>query len=177
MVSAPDLIPLESLPAAERRRHRAASGHEALWQLLDTVTDPEIPALSLWDIGILQDVTVTDGRAVVTLTPTYAGCPAMGDIETRIRQVLTAAGHTGSEVVIRLLPAWTTDWLTREARQKLVAEGISAPAGAAATQDTVGCPRCGSLHVERISAFSGTACRALYRCCTCLEPFDHFKAI
>jgi ring-1,2-phenylacetyl-CoA epoxidase subunit PaaD len=170
------LLPLETPAAAERIRRRAESTAASLWAILDAVVDPEIPALSLWDLGILQDVERDGGTVVVTLTPTYSGCPAMQEIGVAARDALHAAGCPEVEVRTRLVPAWSTDGMTRDARQRLRAEGISPP-GACIDADEVTCPRCGAAAVTRISAFAGTACRAMFRCRTCHEVFDHFKAI
>ena len=170
------LLSTETEEAMARRIHRNGSPHRALWGLLDEVVDPEIPALSIWDIGILQDVSVDSGRVAVVLTPTYSGCPAMQDISAMVQRVLNEAGYPEVRVETRLMPAWTTDWLTAGARSTLRAEGISPPS-ARGQLDTAACPQCGSHHVALISAHSGTACRAMYRCMSCHEVFDHFKAI
>lgn len=167
------LIALETAASASRALVRKNSLRPDLWALLDSVVDPEIPALSIWEIGVLQDVEVRQGTVVVTLTPTYSGCPAMRDIEASIATTLHAAAFERVEVVRRLLPAWTSDWLSAEARWKLRREGISA---SSTIDDAVSCPQCGSNQVQLISAFSGTACKSLHRCPQCLEVFDHFKS-
>lgn len=166
------LIPL--LPAEEwaRRERRRLSSCGALWTLLDNVMDPEIPVISLYELGVLQDVEERGDTVVLTLTPTYIGCPALGVMEEDARIALAAAGYHKVVVETRLAPAWTTAWLTPEARRKMVAYGVAAP-----EQGPVTCPQCGSACTEVISEFGSTACKALFRCETCLEPFDVFKAI
>ena len=141
----------------------------ALWQVVRSVPDPEIPVLSLVDLGIVRDVS----PQWVAITPTYTGCPATLAIQQALRAALDAAGfaHTGIRTV--LAPAWTTDWITEEGRAKLLAYGIAPPVqpGNAA----VACPQCGSVQTEEISHFGSTPCKALWRCRDCLEPFDLFK--
>ena len=162
----------------------AASRVDAAWAVLDGVLDPEVPALSLRDLGVVRDVLEGEGGGIeVVLTPTYSGCPATEVIETSVRDALVAASLGPVTVTRRLAPAWTTDWISDEGRRKLRDYGI-APPGAANTGATirirprgVECPRCGSAQTERLSAFGSTACKALYRCLACREPFEHFKAI
>jgi ring-1,2-phenylacetyl-CoA epoxidase subunit PaaD len=169
-----DRIPL--LPAEEhaRRRRRAESPVPALWQLLDAVTDPEIPVISIWELGILQDVELCDGEVVVTITPTYSGCPAMDEIERVIRSRVEGAGYARCRVKTRLAPAWSTSWIDSAAREKLREYGIAPPDEAAAA--SIRCPHCGSAQVHRVSEFGSTACKALYQCDDCREPFDYFKS-
>jgi ring-1,2-phenylacetyl-CoA epoxidase subunit PaaD len=154
-----------------------------------TVTDPEMPMVTLADLGILRDVREDDGRVVVTITPTYSGCPAMDEIRADLRRVLHRAGYPQVDVRTALSPAWTTDWITDAGRAKLAAAGISPPGPAARRPDgpvplvlgraprAVACPQCGHLDTERIAAFSATACRELRRCPACREPFEHVKEI
>jgi ring-1,2-phenylacetyl-CoA epoxidase subunit PaaD len=135
------------------------------------VTDPEIPVLSLWDLGVLHDVRRSAGRVIVELTPTYSGCPAFEAMTAAVRETLLEAGFDAVDVVTRLAPAWTTDWLDASARAKLVAHGIAPP------DAVVVCPNCGSQATRLVSEFAATACMALYRCTQCAEPFHRFKAI
>lgn len=161
---------------------------DAVRTALQHLSDPEIPVVSLTELGILRDVrTGEDGTAEVVITPTYSGCPAMGQIEDDIRAALAQAG-LDARVVTQLAPAWTTDWMTPPAREKLRAYGIAPPNGRAAHGDAkvvgfarraarepVPCPRCGSVHTTETSPFGSTACKSLWRCLDCLEPFDLFK--
>lgn len=175
-----DSAVIPSLPAEEyeRRQRRSQSSLASIWSLLDAVKDPEIPAVSLWEMGILQDVTKEGDRLVVTITPTYSGCPAMTVMAEDVLAALAAAGYPDSEVVTRLSPAWSTSWMSAEAQEKLRIYGI-APPGCGSGQDAVQvlCPRCSSAEVRRLSEFGSTACKALYQCSACGEPFDHFKPI
>jgi ring-1,2-phenylacetyl-CoA epoxidase subunit PaaD len=155
---------------ARRLAVRKQSPDEGLWALLDDVVDPEIPVLSLWDLGVLQEVR-RDGRdVVVVMTPTYSGCPALHAMTDAIRTRLGAAGYSRVRIETRLSPAWNTDWLSAGARQRLFEYGIAPPA-----DDPVACPQCGCEQTELISEFGSTACKALYRCMQCREPFDFFK--
>lgn len=162
------------------------SNVEAAWAALEGLADPEIPVISLRELGILRDVRqATDGLEVV-ITPTYSGCPAMGQIEDDVRAALAAAG-IAARVVTQLAPAWTTDWMTTAGKEKLRAYGIApphqTPAGSTvvrfiskpAQAETVPCPHCGSTHTVESSRFGSTACKALYKCLDCQEPFDYFK--
>jgi ring-1,2-phenylacetyl-CoA epoxidase subunit PaaD len=152
------------------RRRRAESACANLFDVLDAVRDPEIPVLSIWDLGILQDVSRQNDGVVVTITPTYSGCPAMQQIEADIIDVLRQAGEAQVQVETRLAPAWSSDWMDADARRRLREYGI-------APLDDLRCPQCGSEDVERVSEFGSTACKALYRCVACREPFDQFKRI
>jgi len=151
--------------------------------LLDAVRDPEIPILTIADLGILRDVRIDNGNIVIVITPTYSGCPAMRTIEEDIRAALGASGIHGATIETRLAPAWTTDWLTAAGRQKLLEVGIAPPLGASSDKRSLAgaaaiqCPQCESSDTERVSEFGSTACKALYRCRQCLEPFDYFKCI
>jgi ring-1,2-phenylacetyl-CoA epoxidase subunit PaaD len=155
------------------------------WDALEAVPDPEIPVVSIRELGILREVNERDGALEVVITPTYSGCPAMGQIEDDVRAAL-AANDLAATVVTRLAPAWTTDWISGEARDKLRAYGIAPPQHAASSNvvqfarragkaDSVPCPHCGSTNTTETSHFSSTACKALHKCLDCLEPFDHFK--
>ncbi|TGE08527.1 1,2-phenylacetyl-CoA epoxidase subunit PaaD [Hymenobacter fodinae] len=157
---------------------------ERIWQLLDDVFDPEVPVLSILDLGIVRGVQVQGQQVTVTITPTYSGCPAMNTIATDIRLRLLAEGITQVTINNQLRPAWTTDWMTAAGREKLEAYGIAAPINGTATghvlnlfgQDTaVRCPLCKSEHTHLVSQFGSTACKASYQCDDCLEPFDYFK--
>ena len=149
---------------------------KAIRALLDGVCDPEIPALTIADLGILRDVRMAGEVVTVVITPTYSGCPAMRAIEEDIKAVLVRAGYANIVIETQLAPAWTTDWLNAAGREKLRAFGIAPPA-CASHDDSIVCPQCGSQDTELISQFGSTACKALYRCRDCLEPFDYFKCI
>jgi ring-1,2-phenylacetyl-CoA epoxidase subunit PaaD len=145
-----------------------------------SVVDPEIRVVTIAELGILRDVTVDGERVTVTITPTYSGCPAMDVIRADIRRALGAAGYADVEVVTVLRPAWSTDRISEPGRAKLAAAGIAPPgpsAGPVALAFRVRCPRCGSLNTEELSRFGSTACKALWRCRGCAEPFDHVKAL
>jgi ring-1,2-phenylacetyl-CoA epoxidase subunit PaaD len=150
------------------------------WAAASSVTDPEIPVLSITDLGVLRDLQIKDDTVEVTITPTYSGCPAMNMIALEIETALARAGFGKTRVKTVLSPAWTTDWLTESGREKLRAYGIAPPAGPAGRRalfgrDQVACPRCGSHNTERIAEFGSTSCKALWRCNACREPFDYFK--
>jgi ring-1,2-phenylacetyl-CoA epoxidase subunit PaaD len=155
--------------------------------LLEQVTDPEIPVVTLSDLGILRDVRWSEGGLEVVITPTYSGCPAMGQIEDDVTAALTQLGCP-VRVTTRLAPAWTTDWIGEAAREKLRAYGIAPPGKTCANTGggvlrfvrdaalgAVACPRCGSTQTRESAHFGSTACKALYKCLNCQEPFDHFK--
>ncbi|HJW36549.1 MAG TPA: 1,2-phenylacetyl-CoA epoxidase subunit PaaD [Actinomycetes bacterium] len=156
--------------------------------LAGRVADPEIPVLTIEDLGILRDVVVDDdGNVEVTVTPTYSGCPAMDMIRDEVTRTLREHGYREVRVRTVLAPAWTTDWLSAEGRAKLAAYGIAPPgprpAGPVLVQlttrsrDSVACPRCGSADTREVSRFGSTACRSHHTCRACLEPFDHFKTL
>ena len=147
---------------------------EAVWAILGDVPDPEIPAISLTDLGIVRDVAWAGDTLAVTVTPTYSGCPATRFINLAIEEALRAAGIERIELRRQLSPPWTTDWLSDAGRQKLEAYGIAPPAGPKGPER---CPRCGGTELERVSQFGSTPCKAQWRCTSCLEPFDHFKCI
>ncbi len=157
-----------------------AALRDRAWAAASAVVDPELPALTIADLGVLRDVCVTDGAVEVAITPTYSGCPAMQVIALDIVTALEQAGIAGARVRTVLSPAWTTAWLTQEARRKLLADGIAPPLDAEGRGALFGaaapaCPRCGSAATERLAEFGSTACKALWRCTACREPFDHFK--
>ncbi len=152
-------------------------------QILDQVCDPEIPVLTIADLGIIRNVTLDGTKAQVTITPTYSGCPAMDTIEKEIVAALEANGLV-AEVHTQLSPAWTTDWMTEDGRRKLEAYGIAPPVNGTANkrvlfgeQPVVRCPHCKSTSTQMISQFGSTACKSLYKCDDCLEPFDYFKCL
>ena len=160
--------------------------HERALEAIGTVPDPEVPAISVVELGIVRDVTVSDaGTVTVTITPTYSGCPAMFEIEKDIRTALVDAGASAVEVRTVLSPAWTTDWIGPEAREKLRAYGIAPPGRAepdglitlTRARRAVACPFCGSKDTELRSEFGSTACKAIHVCRSCRQPFDEFKAI
>ena len=146
------------------------------------VADPELPVLTIDDLGILRDVTVgDDGHVAVTVTPTYSGCPAMDSIRTDITQALADKGFHDASIRMVLAPAWTTDWMTDTGRAKLLEYGIAPPqpraAGAVTVSLSLRCPQCGSPETRELSRFGSTSCKSLWVCTSCKEPFDHFKAI
>lgn len=156
------------------------------WKVLDTVPDPEVPVVSVVELGIVRELHCRADGITVVVTPTYSGCPATELIGQTIRDSLTAAGAGRVELETRLHPAWTSDWIGAAAREKLRAYGIVPPTGKAAVggaqpirfvRKTLTCPRCGSNDTERLSEFGSTACKATYRCRSCLEPFEYFKPI
>lgn len=155
---------------------------EQLWSVLGHVSDPEVPVLSILDLGIVRDAELHNGKATVTITPTYSGCPAVSAIAMDIRLKLLSEGVHDITIITQLSPAWTTDWMSIEGRAKLLAYGIAPPVeplpGADkpfAPEAVVHCPQCRSAHTELISRFGSTACKALFRCIACGEPFDYFK--
>lgn len=150
-----------------------------LYGLLSNVVDPEIPVLTLQDLGVLRDISVADGEVTVTITPTYAGCPAMETMRADIESTLAQAGYREFKVKQTLSPAWSTDWMSQTGRDKLRAYGIAPPANTScgAPSGQIECPQCNSSDVKKISEFGSTACKALYQCQACREPFDYFKCI
>jgi ring-1,2-phenylacetyl-CoA epoxidase subunit PaaD len=154
------------------------------WDILGRVPDPEIPAISVTDLGIVRDVQAAEDGVDVVVTPTYSGCPATEAIERSIREALAAAGARAVRVRQQLSPAWSTDWIAEDARERLRAYGIAPPGACAGAVERplsfvprVACPRCDSADTERLSQFGSTACKALYRCRACREPFEYFKPI
>ncbi len=149
---------------------------------ISDIPDPEVPVITIADLGILREVKEENGKIIVTITPTYSGCPAMKAIESEIADVLKKNDVQNFEIKYTFSPAWTTDWLNENAREKLRAYGIAPPEKTTSDksvllvhQKTKSCPRCNSTNTEMISAFGSTACKALYRCKNCGEPFDYFK--
>jgi len=157
---------------------------EQAWEALARVADPEIPVISVTELGIVRDVRADGDTVAVVVTPTYSGCPATEVIEQSIAAALREAGAANVRIETRLAPAWTTDWIAPEARDKLRRYGIAPPGAAARTGERplafvprVDCPLCGSGNTERLSQFGATACKALYRCRDCREPFEYFKPL
>lgn len=156
---------------------------QSIWKILEQVTDPEIPVLSIKDLGIIRDVKLHGDEVEVIITPTYSGCPAMDMIATNIRMELLAAGYQNVQIKNVLSPAWTTDWMSATAKEKLRAYGIAPPTGTQAVcsnelfapNEAIQCPQCNSYHTQRISEFGSTPCKSLYQCADCKEPFDYFK--
>jgi ring-1,2-phenylacetyl-CoA epoxidase subunit PaaD len=173
---------------AAMRVDRAAQA----WAVLDGVPDPEVPAVSLRELGIVRDVLDHGASMEIVLTPTYSGCPATEVIERSVVDAIDAAGLGPARVTMRRAPAWTTDWISEDGKAKLRDYGIAPPGPVAKdgavpihivgrrariAHASVACPRCGSAHTERLSAFGSTACKALWRCLACLEPFEQFKPL
>ena len=151
-----------------------------IWDVAATVVDPEVPVLTIEDLGVLRSVRLADDGIVVQITPTYSGCPAVDAIRDDIVTALSAAGHRPARVEVVLAPAWTTDWMSESGRDKLERYGIAPPAprradGVIRLGLGVRCPNCGSLHTREASHFGSTSCKALYVCQRCQEPFDYFK--
>lgn len=158
---------------------------DMVYEWLASVTDPEVPALTILDLGIVRNVVLTeiDGKpgVKITITPTYSGCPAMDAIAINIRMAILSHGMRHIEIENQLTPAWTTDWMSEDGKRKLLEYGIAPPKRKAANklglfeEDMVACPRCGSEDTELVSQFGATSCKALYKCKSCHEPFEHFK--
>lgn len=147
-----------------------------IWQILEQVTDPEIPVLTIADLGIVRDVKLTDDGVEIIITPTYTGCPAMDMIAMNIKLALIENGYSTIKITSVLSPAWTTDWMSENGKRKLKAYGIAAPDKKFnMPADGVECPLCNSANTRLISEFGSTACKALYQCNDCKEPFDFFK--
>jgi len=150
------------------------------WDAAAQVVDPEIPVLTIADLGVLREVAVSDGHVEVAITPTYSGCPAMNMIALEIELALERAGMHGAKVRTVLSPAWTTDWMSEDGRRKLREYGIAPPQASSSRralfgEQQVSCPQCGSANTEVLSEFGSTSCKALWRCQSCREPFDYFK--
>lgn len=171
----------------QRLQQRNAADVKELWDLLDQVKDPEVPVLSIWDLGILRDIErIVEGegeRILITITPTYSGCPAMDNISTDVKKALNEAGYPEVTVKMSLSPAWSSEWMSPEGRKNLRAYGIAPPEDADLDEDGLTpdahaqCPHCSSRNTRRISEFGSTACKALFQCNDCNEPFDYFKKI
>jgi ring-1,2-phenylacetyl-CoA epoxidase subunit PaaD len=162
----------------------AAGIPDAIARVLDAVKDPEVPVLSVVELGVVRAAEVVGARVTVTITPTYSGCPALNVMEREIREALTAAGYAEVVVKTTYAPAWTTDWIPAAAREKLRVYGIAPPGPVGAepliplgpTVRTIACPYCGSANTTRESEFGPTACKSLHVCHSCRQPFEHFKA-
>jgi ring-1,2-phenylacetyl-CoA epoxidase subunit PaaD len=157
---------------------------ESIYKILSEIPDPEIPVITIAELGILQRVELNNNRCEVFITPTYSGCPAMKLIENQIQEALADKGLESVKVNLVYSPTWTTDWISEEAKEKLLKYGIAPPLHSTVDKGTLlgkakilKCPQCGSQHTEMISQFGSTACKALYRCMDCKEPFDYFKCI
>ena len=155
---------------------------QEIWTLLEEVKDPEVPVLSVTDLGIIRSVHTHDDHISIVITPTYSGCPAMDVISMDIRLKLIEKGYRKVSIQQQLSPAWTTDWMTESGKQKLKAFGIAPPnpkqqfcTDDMFREEAVECPRCQSYHTELISQFGSTACKSMYRCLDCKEAFDYFK--
>lgn len=176
-------IPVKLSNAAQVIRNSRPPDLTQVRKLVNLIKDPEIPVLTIADLGIVRDVHLSGDRVVVTITPTYSGCPAMHGIEQDIGSVVTGAGYQ-IEVRTVLSPAWTTDWLTDAGRAKLKAYGIAPPVEGTADKKSlmaedpqIVCPRCDSNNTRKLSEFGSTACKALHSCNDCLQPFDYFKCL
>ena len=158
---------------------------EHIFSLLSEIPDPEIPVITIVELGVIRDIEITDSNSIsLKITPTYSGCPAMKQIEDDVRKKLSENGFTNITINTIFSPPWTTDWITTEAKEKLRQYGIAPPEHS--TEDkswltgktkTIACPRCKSQNTKLVSQFGSTACKALYQCQDCLEPFDYFKCI
>ena len=151
-----------------------------IWELLQSVFDPEIPVLSVADLGVVRDIVVQDNAVEVIITPTYSGCPAMDMISMNIKMELLSHGYRNVKITQMLSPAWTTDWMSENGKRKLEEYGIAPPIGKSfekkyLEQLKVECPHCGSTNTKLISEFGSTSCKALFQCDDCREPFDYFK--
>lgn len=159
--------------------------NDTCWDILSQISDPEIPVLSITDLGMIRGVEINNqDEIIIKLTPTYSGCPATDLLKAEILSAFEQQGLSPAQVVIDLSQAWTTDWMTDTGKRKLKAYGIAPPQGDAhqcgthvALQDGIECPHCHSRHTRLVSEFGSTACKALYKCQSCFEPFDYFKCI
>jgi len=173
--------------ASQALASRVRPSTAAIWHALSTIPDPEVPVISIVELGIVRDVAVDKDGVRIVLTPTYSGCPATEMIATMVRESMVAAGCDDVQLVTQLAPPWTTDWIAPEAKPRLAAFGIAPPHLRAPRIDVSGisplrraevvvpCPRCASVRTRLVSQFGSTACKAQYRCDACLEPFDYFK--
>jgi ring-1,2-phenylacetyl-CoA epoxidase subunit PaaD len=158
------------------------SARDRAWTVAAQVCDPEIPVLTIEDLGVLRDIRVDGDSVTVTITPTYSGCPAMDAIRDDVASALRGEGYADVTIDLTLAPAWSSDWMTASGKAKLEQYGIAAPTGRSQhgpikLRMSVKCPQCGSLNTRELSRFGSTSCKALYECRDCLEPFDYFKVI
>jgi len=160
-----------------------AQEKELIYQYLSEISDPEIPVINIVEMGMVRGVLFRESKLEILLSPTYSGCPAMDMIDHLVKEKLQSKGYDPVEITLVYKPAWTTDWMSDETKEKLRAYGIAPPVGKATSkkgllnEDPVSCPQCGSKNTEIKSMFGSTACKALYICKDCLEPFDYFKCI
>lgn len=167
----------------DKEQHIDPAAIQTVRSILETVADPEIPVLSIIDLGILRDVRIKNREIEVVITPTYSGCPAMDVIRRQIRTVLLEHGFKNVLITTVIAPAWTTDWMTEEGKEKLKAYGIAPPNPKQqvcniklfAEEEAIQCPHCNSYNTRRVSEFGATACKAMYQCNACHEPFEYFK--
>ena len=167
----------------EIKNHIINTDAKSIWKILESIPDPEVPVLSIIDLGIVRDVKINNEEVEIIITPTYSGCPAMDMIKMNIRMVLLENGFQNIKITSVLSPAWTTDWMSEAGKQKLKAFGIAPPTAKQQVCHTelfhdgeaIQCPRCNSYNTRLISQFGSTACKALYQCNDCHEPFDYFK--
>jgi ring-1,2-phenylacetyl-CoA epoxidase subunit PaaD len=155
-----------------------------IWEILETVQDPEIPVLSVVDLGVIRKAEFNGDKLEVTITPTYSGCPAMELIEREVKEALIAGGYSNLEIITSIHPPWTTDWMSESGKKKLFDYGISPPEKSTADKSAITgkmrsviCPNCKSSNTQLKSQFGSTPCKSMYVCTDCLEPFDHFKCI
>ena len=174
-MSDPTRIPMIPSELLEREQSRRNSSLQEYWNALDQVMDPEIPVISIWELGVLQNVQLRGDTVIVTITPTYSGCPAMQTIAEDIQTALAAMGRPACEIETRLAPAWSSNWIGPEAQEKLRLYGIAPPGLSPDQSGPLSCPHCASEQLRLVSEFGSTACKALYQCDDCGEPFDHFK--
>ena len=179
---------MTAVPLVGRAASEASASRPSPTDVARTVTDPELPMLTLADLGVLRSVEERDGSVEVAITPTYSGCPAMATMRDDLVHRLRDAGYADVRIRVELTPAWSSDWISDAGRRKLAEHGISPPGDASRregpialnllpTRREIGCPRCGDPGVELTSEFGATACKALYRCTVCQEPFEHVKEI
>ena len=166
-----ELISIVTPEFASRKAYRNSSEHKSVWDILDNVFDPELPGLTIWDLGILQDIKKKNDALIVTVTPTYSGCPAVDTIIADIKNELAKNEYNNVEVKVTLSPAWTTEMMSPAGKHHLKSIQIAPPE----KNDKVNCPVCESSNTKVLSQFGSTACKSLYQCNDCFEAFDYFK--